>query len=349
MGNKGIRDYGITIGTLETGANNLITDVKGVMVGHCTLNNGRVKTGVTALLPHEGDIFHEKLLASAYVLNGFGKTTGLVQIEEMGTIETPIILTNTLSVGTAYDALVEYMLEKNDDIGLTTGTVNPVICECNDGCLNDIRGRHVKKEHVFQSIKNAGVFFEQGAVGAGTGMVCYGLKGGIGSSSRIIDIEGEKYMMGALVLTNFGRDEDLTIDGIKAGRLIFEKNRRETDKGSIIVIIATDVPLSERQLKRVCKRAAAGIIRTGSFIGNGSGEIIISFSTANSIRHYEICPVITMDVLNEDHMDMAFRAAAESTEEAVLNSLIHAETTPGRMGNMKYSLKDYIDLIVRNP
>lgn len=347
MKTKRIRDYGVTIGSLEPGANNLITDVNGVKVGHVTLDDGNVKTGVTAVLPHEGNIYKEKVLASSFVLNGFGKTTGLIQIEELGTIETPIIMTNTLSVGAAYDALVEYMLQGNDDIGLTTGTVNPVICECNDGYLNDIRGRHVQKEHVFKSIKNADSLFEEGAVGAGVGMSCYELKGGIGSSSRVFNIGDSDFTLGALVLTNFGTKKDLLIDGIKAGEIISSgQDGYVKDQGSIIVIIATDAPLSERQLKRVVKRASVGIIRTGSYIGSGSGEIFIAFSTSNKIRHYEDEGITTLKMLNENNIDIVFRAAAEATEEAVLNSLVCSNAVTGRDGNKRNSLKEYMDLII---
>lgn len=343
---KRIRDYGIEIGNLQTGINNLITDVAGVRVGHCTLNNNHTRTGVTAILPHGDNIFREKLLASSFVLNGFGKTTGLVQLEELGTIETPIVLTNTLSVGTAYDALVEHMLKQNEDIGITTGTVNPIICECNDGFLNDIRGRHVKKEHVFESIRSAGVLFEEGAVGAGTGMSCYQLKGGIGSSSRVVQINEMSYTVGVLVLSNFGHKPDLQVDGKKVGRMIVEQvSGSASDKGSIIIVAATDAPLNERQLKRVCKRASVGLIRTGSFIGNGSGDIVIAFSTANRVRHYEERAAVDMKVFNENHMDKVFRAAAEATEEAILNSLVTAESCVGRDGNTRKSLGEYMGLI----
>lgn len=343
MKQKKIRDYGITIGRMQPGRNNSVTDVEGVLVGHVTLKEGSVKTGVTAVLPHPGNIFKEKVMASSYVINGFGKTGGTIQIEELGTIETPIILTNTLSVGAAYDALVEYMLEQNEDIGISTGTVNPVICECNDGYLNDIRGRHVKKEHVLQSIKNAGVVFEEGAAGAGTGMSCYGLKGGIGSSSRIVTLDGKKHTLGVMVLSNFGVKEDLIIHGLNAGERIWEEiSEREKEKGSIIVLVATDIPLSERQLKRVAKRAGVGLCRTGSFIGNGSGDIVISFSTANRILHYQQKDIVEIKVINEDKIDEVFRAAAEATEEAVLNSLICAEETVGRNGHVRHALKDYI-------
>lgn len=348
MGQNKIRDYGIKIGRMPTGRKNSITDVEGVLVGHVTLKEGNVNTGVTAVLPHPGNIFREKVVASCHVINGFGKTVGTIQVEELGTIETPIILTNTLSVGTACDALVEYMLEQNEDIGISTGTVNPVVCECNDGYLNDIRGRHVKKEHVLQSIKNAGDDFEEGAVGAGTGMSCYGLKGGIGSASRIVSLDGKEYVLGVMVLSNFGVKEDLTIDGIKAGDVVWKSiSEKETEKGSIIVILATDIPLSERQLNRISKRAGVGLIRTGSFIGNGSGDIVISFSTANRIKHYEEMDTIEIRIINENKIDMVFRAAAEATEEAVLNSMICAEETAGRDGHVRHALKDYINVFMQ--
>ena len=253
-GQKRIRDYGITIGKLETGMENSITDVKGVRVGHLTLNDGDIKTGVTAIIPHGGNMFKEKLIASSHVINGFGKTVGTIQINELGTIETPILLTNTLSVGVASNALMEYMLDGNEDIGKTTGTVNPVVCECNDAYLNDIRGGHIKREHVLKALDNCDVDFLEGAYGAGTGMSCYGLKGGIGTSSRIVKLDNKDYTVGVLVLSNFGEKEDFTINGVKAGEKIIEIdkiNEVEEDKGSIIIIVATDIPLTNRQLERI--------------------------------------------------------------------------------------------------
>lgn len=345
MNNKKIRDYGIIIGSIPTGKNNSITDVKRVKVGHKTLNNGNIKTGVTAVVPHEGNIFKEKLIAACHVINGFGKSTGLVQIEELGTLETPIILTNTLSVGTAHEALVRYMLENNDDIGDTTGTVNPVICECNDGEINDIRGLHVKKEDVFDAIKSADVEFEEGNVGAGTGMICYDLKGGIGSSSRVIELDDKEYTIGVLVLSNFGSLEDFVLNGEHIGPKLKEKigqlEKRE-DKGSIILILATDIPLSSRQLKRVIKRVYPGISRTGSYTGNGSGEIVIGFSTANIIKHYEESDIINIKVINENKINKIFKATVEATEEAILNSMICSNSTVNRKGKTIYSLKDLI-------
>jgi D-aminopeptidase len=343
---KRIRDYGISIGRMTPGRLNSITDVEGVKVGHVTLNDGHIKTGVTAILPHGGNTFRDKVMASSCVINGFGKSMGLIQIDEMGTIETPIILTNTLSIGTAFDGVVEYMLMHNDDIGRTTGTVNPVVCECNDGYLNDIRKRNIEKTHVIDAIRKAEVEFEEGSVGAGTGMSCLGLKGGIGTSSRVVMLDKREYILGSLVLSNFGAGEELLINGIKAGETIKSllcRTFEGQDKGSIIIIIATDIPLSERQLKRACKRAVVGLSRTGSFIGNGSGDIVIGFTTANKVSHYEEKDISQVNVLNDNKIDLVFKAAAETVEEAVLNSLVCAEKTIGRDGNTKHSLTEFIE------
>ncbi|MCM1991218.1 P1 family peptidase [Oceanirhabdus seepicola] len=345
MGFKRIQDYGVKIGNLKCGKNNLITDVKGVKVGHTTLNNGDITTGVTTIIPHEGNIFKEKLVTASHVINGFGKTIGTIQIEELGTLETPIVLTNTLSVGTASDALVDYMLSFNEDIGVSTGTVNPVVCECNDGYLNDIRGRHIKKEHVFDSIRNADTMFEEGAVGAGTGMWCYGFKGGIGSSSRIVELDGREYTVGTLVLSNFGIKKNFVLNGIKAGQIISDEEAAiiEEEKGSIIMIIATDIPLSYRQLKRVIKRSSVALARTGSFSGNGSGEVAIGFTTSNRINHYEERDIVDMKIINENMIDKVFLGVADACEEAILNSMICADTTCGRDGHTLKSLVEYWD------
>ena len=212
---------------LEKGFHNLITDVPGVKVGHVTLDEGDIQTGVTAILPHEGNVFKQKVTASTYVMNGFGKSIGLVQIDELGTIETPILLTNTLSVGRVATGLIQYMLEQNQDIGVSAGSVNPVVCECNDGHLNAIRGLNIKEEHAFEAIQQCQTDFEQGAVGAGRGMVCYGLKGGIGSASRVVVLDGVTYTVGMLVLTNFGNLKTLMIDGEKVGIKILEEQAQD--------------------------------------------------------------------------------------------------------------------------
>lgn len=343
---KKIEDYGIDIGVFSKGENNSITDVEGVKVGHVTLDNKDMKTGVTAILPHGGNIFKEKLVAASHVINGFGKSTGIIQIDELGTIETPIILTNTLSVGTAYDALVRYMLEKNEDIGDTTGTVNPVICECNDGVINDIRGLHVKKEDVYEALENCGIEFQEGNVGAGTGMRCYGLKGGIGSSSRLVELDNNKYTIGILVLSNFGSLEDFILNGDYIGPRLIKKIETYSpieDKGSIIVILATDLPLSSRQLQRVIKRVEPGIAKTGSYTSNGSGEVVIGFSTANKIKHDEEDHVVKINIINENKINNIFKATVEATEEAILNSLVCSNSTLNRKGERVYSLKDLLN------
>ena len=343
----GIENLELKIGKLPKGKNNLITDVKGVKVGHKTLDNGNIKTGVTAIIPHSDNIFREKLICSSYVINGFGKSIGLVQINELGTLETPIILTNTLSVGTCSTALVKYMLKENEDIGVTTGTVNPIVCECNDGYLNDIRGLHVKEEDVFDAIENAEINFKEGNIGAGTGMSCYQLKGGIGSTSRVLKLDDKEYTIGSLVLSNFGLKEDLLVDGIKVGEKILEKESEELEKGSIIIILATDIPMNERQLKRIAKRVPIGLARTGSHIGNGSGDIVIAFSTANRIKHYEDRDIVSIKIINENIIDKVFRGVIECVEEAVISSLLHSEKTIGTSEHKRESLKKYIDYLVK--
>lgn len=333
----------INIGRFKKGKRNLITDVEGVKVGHVTLDNKDIKTGVTAILPHEGNMFKEKVMASSHVINGFGKSAGLVQVEELGSIETPIIMTNTLSVGTASECLIRYMLEQNDDIGTTTGTVNCLVTECNDGRLNDIRGLHVKEEHVLEAIKNADCEFEEGAVGAGTGMVCFGLKGGIGSSSRIINLDNKEYTVGALVLSNFGSKRCLTINGDKIGERIVESEKdSQKDQGSIIILVATDMPLSERQLKRISKRSVVALARTGSYLGNGSGDICIAFTTANKLKHYSDTDVINLKMIHEDSIEVVFEAVADVVEESIISSMYHAKTTTG-INNATYkSLREYL-------
>ena len=333
--------FDFKIGTLESGKKNLISDVKGVKVGHFTLDDGSIHTGVTAILPHTGNIFREKVVAASYVINGFGKSVGLIQVDELGTIETPIIFTNTLSVGTALSGLIKYMLKENEDIGIRAGTVNTIVCECNDGYLNDIRCMNVKEEHVKIAIENAKNDFEEGAFGAGTGMSCFGLKGGIGSASRIVKLDNREYILGGIVLSNFGLKQDFILNGKKFFTMEEEKHIL-LEKGSIIIVLATDIPLNERQLKRISKRASIGLSRTGSFLGNGSGDIVISFTTSNKINHYEERDILNMNILNENKMDLVFRAAAEVTEEAVISSLVHSKTMIGRDGNVRKSLMEFI-------
>ena len=237
-------EWGFRVGHLPHGERNKISDVPGVTVGHCTLADGDIQTGVTALLPHPGDVFHDKVLAACHVINGFGKTTGLVQIDELGTLETPILFTNTLSVGTVETALVKYMLERNPDICETTGSVNPVVCECNDCGLNDIRGLHVTEAHVAAALADCKADFAEGAVGAGRGMRCHGLKGGIGSASRLVELDGKSYTIGAMVLSNHATFDDLIVAGTPIHELLEARIPPHEDKGSIITVLATDIPLS---------------------------------------------------------------------------------------------------------
>ena len=343
---KRIRDYGVIIGRMQPGPLNAITDVEGVTVGHVTLSDNNMQTGVTAILPHPGNIFKEKLIASSHVINGFGKTMGTIQMVEMGTLETPILLTNTLNIGTAADALISYMLDRNPEIGRTTGTINPIVGECNDMFLNDIRAKFVKQEHVLQALETASAYFEEGAVGAGTGMLCYSLKGGIGSASRQMEIGSKQYTIGVLVLSNFGILSDLRINGKAVGQELKEallESYKEEDKGSIMVIVSTDLPVTDRQLNRILKRSVTGLSRTGSIITHGSGEVVIGFSTAVKILHEKPEQPISMNLVHEEDLDIAFRAVGEAAEEAVLNSLITAEAVIGRDGNKRPAFKDLIE------
>ena len=350
MNTKRIRDYGITIGSLPPGKKNAITDISGVTVGHCTIDTPRHKTGVTVILPSPENIFQNKLPASAYVLNGFGKTAGLLQVQELGTLESPIALTNTLNVGLVQDALVEYMVNHRKKEEVQLKSFNPVVGECNDSSLNDICDRAVKQEHVFSAIKTASEDFDQGDVGAGKGTICFGFKGGIGSASRVIPIDGQDYHLGVLVQSNFGRTGDLMVNGFPLG----QKTEKEIeaareDKGSIVSVIATDLPLSSRQLHRILKRVCIGLGRTGSHIGNGSGDIMIGFSTACTLPFDSEESFHNVKILNESKMDLAFRAVIEAEEEAVLNSMVAADTVIGykgeaRLGLLPY-LERYLDLI----
>ena len=336
-----ITDFGVTIGKLPRGERNAITDVPGVRVGQVTIDTETHKTGVTVVIPAEGCLFRDKVVGATCVINGFGKTLGLMQIDELGSIETPIAITNTLNVGLVHDALVEFAIRDAAAAGMDLRSVNPVVCECNDSGLNDIRHRAVKQKHVFTALENAGKDVEEGCVGAGAGTVCHSLKGGIGTASRVIELDGVKYTLGALVQTNYGHLDDLSIDGKRVGLDIREGIYQEkVDKGSCIVIIGTDLPVSDRQLKRICKRSVVGLARVGSYIGHGSGEVVVGFSNANRIRHEEENDVVTQRVMNENKMDSAFRACGEAVEEAILNSLAAAKTTVGFNGTKKIALSD---------
>jgi D-aminopeptidase len=334
--------------------------VPGVRVGHRSLVEGdRVRTGVTALFAHGRDPFLEKTPAAPFVLNGFGKMGGLAQVAELGVVETPIVLTNTLSLPTAAEALIGWTLERHPDVM----SVNPVVGECNDGYLNDVRGRHVRVEHVLAALEAAeGGPVAEGAVGAGVGMSCYGFKGGIGTASRRVELPDAAFVVGALVLANFGRREELRIDGVPVGEELAGWSPRDRGgpaaggpggstgqdgpeapagrSGSVIVLVGTDAPLDGRQLGRVARRGGLGLARTGSTSGHGSGDFVLAFSNAETVPHRPSASVLTRRALAEDGpaIDRVFAATVEAVEEAVLNALFRAETVVGRDGHRRDAL-----------
>lgn len=338
------REIGLVVGKLPTGADNAITDVAGVCVGHATLvrgdgrlvpGAGPVRTGVTAVLPHEGNLFREKVPAAVHTVNGFGKPCGFEQVRELGTIETPVLLTNTLSVGRVWDAAVSYAIREDPEIGISAPTVNPIVAETNDGYLNDIQGRHVAEADVWEAIRSArGGPVEEGNVGAGTGTVAFGFKAGIGTASRRISDGAGGFVVGALVQANFGRREDLTIAGVPVGPRLTAQAAPAGD-GSVVVILATDAPCSARQLGRLARRAALGLGLVGGLGLPGSGDFVIAFSTQRVIRagRQAITP---RPALADEPRALAgmFEAVVEATEEAVVNALLRAETMIGRDGHM---------------
>lgn len=341
------RDLGLACGHLPPGEQNTIADVPGVTVGHTTIVRGEIRTGVTAILPHDGDLFLDKPVAAADVLNGFGKSTGLIQVNELGALETPILLTNTFGVGTCANALIRRAIAENPEIGRQTSTVNPVVFECNDGYLNDIQAMAITEADALAAIAAASDNVETGAIGAGAGMSCFGLKGGIGTASRRIKLDGAIYHLGTLVLANFGRAGDLLLpDGRRVdpsvARLPEPAVERQPEKGSCIVIIATDVPLDHRQMRRVTRRAGAGLAWCGTFWGHGSGDIFLGFTTANRMPHTPDTDFQDMRVLSETRIDRLFQAAAEATQEAVLDALAGAETTQGRHGHTRRGLSELL-------
>lgn len=343
MKQKRIADFGITVGRLPAGERNKITDVPGVTVGHSTIRDERHNTGVTVILPTEGNIFRDKLISAAHVHNGFGKTIGTVQIEELGTLETPIALTNTLNVGKVADGLVEVMIERCTAEGIPVRSINPVVGECNDSGLNDICDRIVGTEHVREAMDTASADFAEGSVGAGAGTQCYGLKGGIGSASRVVQLDGKPYTIGVLVQSNYGSTADFLLDGQPVGKDIarWTEEKAECDKGSIIVVLACDVPLTERQLKRVTRRCSVGIARLGSYIGHGSGEVFLGFTTANPVAPIAE-DIRQISCVREDKMDLLFRAAGEATEEAILNSMVCADPIQTKDKTLR-SLREYLE------
>ncbi len=352
------RDLQIVIGRYPTGPLNAITDVAGVKVGHVTLikgegplkpGEGPVRTGVTVVIPRD-DVWRKKAPAGAFVLNGTGEMTGLAWVAESGFLEYPIALTNTLNVPRVANGVISWMITRYPDIGITDDTLTPVVAECDDGRLNDIQGRHVSEQDVIEALDHASTGpVAEGTVGAGTGMVSYGFKGGIGTSSRRLPDEEGGYTVGVLVNANHGRRPELVIAGVPVGRLydrsepfsekssalegsdaVAHEGQPGASEGSIIVIIATDAPLDSRQLSRLAKRAALGLARTGSTARHGSGDFMLAFSTANVIPHYPKAPTFSMIHLADTHLNPLLTATVEATEEAIVNALTMARTVVGR-------------------
>jgi D-aminopeptidase len=333
------------IGMLQAGALGSIADVDGVSVGHCTLNRGDVQTGVTVVRSHDGDIYREKTPAAACVINGFGKSIGLVQVDELGVLETPIALTNTFGVGTVANAQIRSVCESNPQVGRDWPSVNPLVFECNDGYLNDMQAFAVDEAHYRNALAACSTEFARGAVGAGRGMSCFELKGGIGTASRIARIGERAYTVGALVLANFGRLAQLTIAGEPIGRALHAANETQPkpEQGSIIMLLATDAPLDSRQLRRLAMRAAAGLARTGSVYGHGSGDIALAFSTAYTVPH-DTAFIAMPPLLNDARLDPLFQAAADGVEQGVLDALFSAESVTGRDGHRRLSFTDALRL-----
>jgi len=317
-----------------------ITDVPGVRVGHRTLVHGDIRTGVTAIVPHDGDVYRDRPVAASYVLNGFGKTVGLMQIDELGEIETPILLTNTFSVGTCANALIRRAIAANPGIGRNGPTVNPVVGECNDGYLNDIQAMAVTEADACAALDDASLQFARGAVGAGAGMSCFGFKGGIGSASRAITLDGQGFQLGVLALCNFGRAGDLRL---KCGERIAPPAESGPERGSVILVVATDVPLDHRQLRRVIRRGGVGLARVGSVWGNGSGDVCIGFTTANRTPLVAHSDLLALRMIAEPRIDLLFQAMAGATEDAVKDALLSAETTIGRDGHMRRGLRGVLE------
>jgi len=342
------RDLGIIIGSYPTGPANAITDVPGVKVGHRTLvagdgelkpGSGPVRTGVTVIIPRD-DVWHKKVAAGSFVLNGTGEMTGLSWVAESGFLEYPIALTNTLNVPRVANGMMNWMIKRYPAIGIEDDTLTPVVAECDDGRLNDIQGRHVSEQDVMAALDGAaGGPVKEGTVGAGTGMISYGFKGGIGTSSRALSEKEGRYTIGVLVNANHGRRTELVVGGVPVGKL-YEPSVRMSEalvpgqsEGSIIIVVATDAPLDGRQLARLAKRAALGLARTGSTARHGSGDFILAFSTANVIPHYPQEPTYTLTHLADTHLNPLISATVEATEEAVVNALTMATTVTGRDGH----------------
>lgn len=347
---KRVRDFGIDIGVFKTGKLNAITDVPGVKVGHFTLNKGTdIHTGVTAILPHSENIFQNKVPAAIYIGNGFGKLAGYSQVEELGNMETPIVLTNTLAVGPAIEALIDYTFSFPENVNVKS--VNAVVGETNDGGLNDIRARKLTRENMLQSLAAAkGGPVEEGNVGAGTGTQCLSFKGGIGTSSRVLPKSKGAYTVGVLVQSNFGGV--LQINGIPVGKELGKHkfsnlNQEYKEDGSCMMVVMTDAPLNAKNLKRLAARAMLGLSRTGGMAANGSGDYVIAVSTAKELRipHNSNMSSETFTVLRNNDLDLVFQATIEATEEAILNSLFAAKTMEGFQNSRAEAIP--LDLVLK--
>ncbi|HEU4400708.1 MAG TPA: P1 family peptidase [Candidatus Polarisedimenticolia bacterium] len=366
-----LRDLGIVVGRMAPGPLDAITDVRGVRVGQVTLNRGDgklrpgegpVRTGVTAILPHGGDLWREKVPAATWVLNGTGEMTGSIWVDTQGALEVPIVLTNTMNVGRAMDGVVTYMLKHYPDVGIGDDVVAPTVAECDDSTLNDARGLHVSVEDTVRAIESASAGpVAEGAVGAGTGMMAFDFKGGIGTASRVLTSGQGGWTVGVLVNANMDVRRNLLVSGVPVGREItdlmpIEIDREDStsegaaadaeegaaadaeDDGSIIIVVATDAPLDHLKLQRLASKAALGLARTGAVSRHGSGDLVIAFSTGNRVPHRPKPLTYTMTVVADRHLNPIFQAAEEATEEAILNSLTMATTTVGRDGNTAYAL-----------
>lgn len=344
------RELGLPLGRYRPGKLNAITDVEGVLVGHSTVirgsgklvpGRGPIRTGVTAILPGR-DVFEDRVVGGGFVLNGAGELSGLTQVMEWGLIETPILLTNTLSVGAVADATVKYLVESHPGIGAEADVPIPLVGECDDSWLNDVAGRHVKQHHVFEALRRASSGpVQEGNVGGGTGMITCDLKGGIGTASRKLPEKLGGYTLGVLVMSNFGHLRDLRVAGLPVGLWLEERMRgprRRVNYGSIIAVVATDAPLQTHQINRLCKRVALGIGRSGSYAAHGSGEIVLGFSTANRVPRFSRKMVYRIKVLLDTRMDPLYEAVMECTEEAILNALCMATDMEGVNGNFSPAL-----------
>lgn len=338
------RDLGILLGSRAPGPLNAITDVAGVKVGHVSLVDAStgphaLRTGVTAVVPAEGDLWNGKLYAGSFILNGNGEAAGLMWVAESGILETPVALTNTLSVGAVQEGLVRHMLAAHPKVGVSDDTLTPVVFECDDSSLSDIRALAVRPEHALQALAAAkGGAVTEGPVGAGTGMTSYEFKGGIGTASRVLSKEEGGWTVGVLVNANHGARESLRVGGVEVGRELTDLKPQYKQDGSIVVLVATDAPLESRQLSRLAKRAMLGVGRTGAVAYHGSGDVALSWSTANRLPHYPKEGVLSVKVLSDFHLDPLFEAAVEAAEEAVINVLLAGKTTVGREGNTVHAL-----------